>query len=45
MLADIGFVDIQIGEPSDTFSGAGGEENARKFEVFGYPFLARKPLT
>ena len=26
---------MQIGEPIDTFGGAGGEENARAFEVFG----------
>ena len=43
MMADSGFVDIEIGPPVDTFGGAGGEENARKFEVFGYAFLARKP--
>ena len=27
----------------DTFGGAKGEGNARAFEVYGYPFLARKP--
>jgi hypothetical protein len=43
MMTDSGFVDIEIGAPVDTFGGAGGEPNARKFEVFGYPFLARKP--
>jgi hypothetical protein len=43
MLEEIGFIDVQIGSPSDTFKGAGGEPNARAFEVFGYPFLARKP--
>jgi len=37
------FADIANGAPVDTFGGAGGEPNARKFEVFGYPFLARKP--
>jgi hypothetical protein len=42
-MADSGFVDIEIGPPVDTFGGAGGEANARKFEVFGYAFLARKP--
>ena len=35
--------DRQIGPPVDTFQGAGGERNARRFEVYGYPFLARKP--
>ncbi len=43
MMTDSGFVDIEIGAAVDTFGGAGGEPNARKFEVFGYPFLARKP--
>ncbi len=43
MLQDIGFVDIAVGEPTDTFGDAGGEKNARAFEVYGYPFLARKP--
>ena len=38
-----GFVAIEIGEPVDTFGGAGGEDKARQFEVFGYPFLARRP--
>jgi hypothetical protein len=43
MLRDIGFTDIAVGEPVDTFGGAGGEKNARAYEVYGYPFLARKP--
>jgi hypothetical protein len=43
MLAEAGFVEIQLGPPCDTFRGAGGEKNARRFEVYGYPFLARKP--
>jgi len=43
MLEEIGFVDVKVGPPADTFGGAGGEKNARRFEVFGYPFLARKP--
>jgi len=43
MLEDIGFVDVKIGPPADTFKGAGGEEKARKFAVYGYPFIARKP--
>ncbi len=43
MLAEIGFVDIEVGEKVDTFEGAGGEENARAFEVYGYSFIARKP--
>ena len=43
MLEEIGFVDVKVGPGVDTFQGAGGEKNARRFEVYGYPFLARKP--
>jgi hypothetical protein len=43
MLTDVGFVDVQVGEPVDVFAGAGGEANARAFDVKGYPFLARRP--
>ena len=43
MLESTGFEDIVIGPGVDTFGGAGGEENARTFEVEGYAFLARKP--
>jgi hypothetical protein len=43
MLEDVGFVNVSIGEPVDTFGGAGGEPNARAFEVYGYAFLAFKP--
>jgi hypothetical protein len=43
MMEDSGFVDIRIGPAVDTFGGAKGEKNARRFEVFGYAFLARKP--
>jgi len=43
MLTEIGFTDIAIGEAVDTFGGAGGETNARAYEVYGYTFLARKP--
>ena len=42
MLEGTGFVDVQIGPPVDTFSGATGEANARAFDVHGYPFLAQK---
>ncbi|MBI2318559.1 MAG: hypothetical protein HYY28_10770 [Betaproteobacteria bacterium] len=43
MLAEIGFVDIRIGEPYDTFGEARGEKKARLFDVYGFTFLARKP--
>jgi hypothetical protein len=42
MLEEIGFVDVMIGPRVDTFQGAGGEKDARRFEVYGYPFMARK---
>ncbi|HEX6310876.1 MAG TPA: hypothetical protein VF152_04570 [Acidimicrobiia bacterium] len=43
MLEDTGFVDVKIGPAVDTFGGASGEKNARRFEVYGFAFLARKP--
>ncbi len=43
MLEKTGFVDVKVGPPVDTFQGAGGAKNARRFEVYGYSFLARKP--
>jgi len=39
------FVKIQIGSPVDTFGGAGGESKARLFEVYGYAFVAHKPVS
>lgn len=42
MLTEVGFIDVEIGPPVDTFGGATGETNARTFEVYGYAFLARK---
>jgi hypothetical protein len=42
MIEDAGFVDVEIGTPVDTFGGAGGEEKARAYEVYGHAFLARK---
>ena len=44
MLEEIGFVEIRIGPGTDTFGGASGEKKARQFEVYGYPFVARKPV-
>jgi hypothetical protein len=43
MLETIGFVDVVVGDPVDTFGGAAGERNARAYEVYGTPFLARRP--
>jgi len=42
-LDQAGFVDVEVGAAVDTFGGAAGEPNARSYEVYGYPFLARKP--
>lgn len=43
MLEETGFVEIEIGEPVDTFAGAPGEDKARIYDVYGYPFIAAKP--
>jgi len=43
MLNEAGFEAVSVGDAVDTFGGASGESNARRFEVYGYPFLARKP--
>jgi hypothetical protein len=43
MLEEVGFRDVEIGPPVDTFGGARGERNARAYEVYGYAFLARRP--
>ena len=43
MIEESGFVNVRIGPPVDTFGGAKDEPNARKFEVFGYACIARKP--
>jgi hypothetical protein len=43
MLEEIGFADVRISSPVDTFGSASGEKKARQFEVYGYAFLARKP--
>jgi hypothetical protein len=42
-LEEIGFVDVRVGNPVDTFGGATGEANARAFDVSGHAFFARKP--
>jgi hypothetical protein len=35
MLEEIGFLDVKIGPPVDTFKGARGKDKARLFAVFG----------
>jgi len=39
-----GLVGVEFGPLVDTYAGASGEGNARKFGTFGYPFRARKPM-
>jgi hypothetical protein len=43
MLEEVGFVDVEIGPPVDTFAGASGQDKARTYEVYGYAFLASRP--
>lgn len=43
MLDEIGFVDIRVSDPFDTFGGARGERKARQFDVHGHTFVARNP--
>ena len=43
MLKEIGFVDIRVSAPYDTFGEARGEKSARRFDVMGFTFMARKP--
>ena len=43
MLDEIGFVDIRVSDPFDTFGGARGERKARQFDVHGLTFVARNP--
>lgn len=43
MMRQVGFTDVEVGPAIDVFGGAGGEENARTFEVYGYAFIGHKP--
>ena len=43
MMKETGFADIEASRPYDTFGEARGEKSARRFEVYGYTFMARKP--
>lgn len=42
-ITDAGFTDVSVGLATDSFGGAGGEDRARAFDVFGHTFRARKP--
>ena len=43
MLLEVGFVEVEVGDPVDTFGGAGGEANARRFDVNGHAFRCLRP--
>jgi len=43
LLRERGFARVRTGPAVDTFGGAAGEASARRFGVYGYAFLARKP--
>lgn len=43
VMADAGFVDIEVGPAVDAFGGARGEPNARQFGVYAHAFFARAP--
>ena len=40
-----GFVDLELGELVDVFSGSAHESDAREFETRGVAFRARKPAS
>ena len=44
MLQDSGFTGVVIGEAVDTLGGAKGEDKALAFELYGYAFMATRPL-
>ncbi|MDA1257788.1 MAG: hypothetical protein O3C10_08090 [Chloroflexi bacterium] len=43
MLANAGFVDVQLGEQVDVFSGSVHESSAANFETYGLTIFGRKP--
>jgi arsenite methyltransferase len=45
LITDAGFSEISVGMATDTFGGAPGETNARRFEVHGHTFRARNTGT
>ena len=42
MVEESGFTDVRIGPAVDTFGGAEGERNARRYKTFGHAFVARR---
>ena len=42
MLEQAGSDSVVIGDPVATFAGAGGEADARSFDVYGVAFKARR---
>lgn len=43
LMLDAAFVAVEVGPAVDTFGDAPGEANARRFDVYGHAFFARKP--
>jgi len=43
VVREAGFVDVELGEFIDVFSGSPHESDAREFETRGVTFRARKP--
>lgn len=43
LVADAGFIDVSVGPAVDAFGGSGGEQNARRFDVYAHVFMATKP--
>lgn len=43
MIEGVGLIGVEFGPVVDTYLGASGEDKARQFGTFGYPFRARKP--
>lgn len=43
MIGGAGLIDVELAGQVDTFSGAGGEEQARQFGTSGYAIRAIKP--
>jgi hypothetical protein len=39
-----GFVEVEVGELDDVFSGSPHESDAKEFETRGVTFRARKPV-
>jgi len=43
ILEGVGLVEVEFGPEVDTYAGASGEGNARRFGTYGYAFRGHKP--